>query len=259
MLKRAIAVSAVSLALLAGPVPLARDVLAQQAGAANAALNQLPPALRAAVLSGNSAAITQAINVLAAGNPTQAATLANGVVNAAEQILATNPQAAVTAAAAAVSVVNALPVQTSAPQQVSATVTTAARIFIAPSAISVAPQIVAQGAVAITQIVSSPAVYAANPQAAINAMASAYQAVTNPIVASSAPAATQSVVNNLNTASANNQLNSANPTNNSQIAQILAQPRPDPGGQNPGAGNTVQQPAETPVRPDPPSNPSSPT
>jgi hypothetical protein len=62
----------------------------------------LPPALRAAVQSGNTSAVTQAINTLSGGNPTQAAALAAQVAAAAEAMMATNPQAALNAASAAV-------------------------------------------------------------------------------------------------------------------------------------------------------------
>jgi hypothetical protein len=49
--------------------------LSAHAQAANS-LASLPPALRAAVQSGNAQAITQAINTLSGGNPQRSATLA---------------------------------------------------------------------------------------------------------------------------------------------------------------------------------------
>lgn len=120
MFRRILAAFAVSLALFTVNVAQAQQATNTVA---------LPPALQAAVQSGNAAAISQAITTLSAGNPIQAANLANAVVSAAERILATNPQAAVNAASAAVSAVNALPVQTSSPQQSLSVVTTASRIF----------------------------------------------------------------------------------------------------------------------------------
>ncbi|WP_428249607.1 hypothetical protein [Ferrovibrio sp.] len=236
MLKRILVAAAMSLAVFTGMAAMPSHAQQDQQ-----ALTALPPALRAAVLSGNSSAITAAINTLSGGNPAQQANFANLVVTAAEVILATNPQAAVAAASAAVSAVNAIPVQTSSPQQALSTVTIASRIFLRPEVIATAPQIAASGSVMATQVASSPSVYAANPTAAISVMSNAYQVVTNQTVAAAAPAAATSVVNTLNQASQNNSLNSANPSNGSQIAAILNQPRETGGNvNNNNSGNTAE-------------------
>ena len=96
---------------------------AQQSG-----IVSLPPALRAAVMSGNAQAVSQAINTLSGGNPQRAADLANLVVTAAEQMLSVNPQAAMAAAGAAVETVRNTTVQTSGPTQTQSVLTTAARV-----------------------------------------------------------------------------------------------------------------------------------
>jgi hypothetical protein len=95
---------------------------------------QLPPALRAAVQSGNAAAVQQAIATLSGGNATQAANLADNVVKAAERLFASNPQAAIQAASGAVNAISSSPVQSAAPRQSQDVITTAARLFILPAA-----------------------------------------------------------------------------------------------------------------------------
>ncbi|HRQ82855.1 MAG TPA: hypothetical protein PKZ97_17220, partial [Azospirillaceae bacterium] len=110
---------------------------AQQGGAQaqqGAAIQALPPALRAAVLAGNSAQVQQAIQTLSGGNITTAAGLAAQVIAAAEQILTTSPEAAVRVAVAAVETVRPANVQQGAPQASEQVVATAARIFISPPA-----------------------------------------------------------------------------------------------------------------------------
>jgi hypothetical protein len=72
--------------------------VASSGGAAfaqGAATQPLPPALRAAVMSGNQQAVSAVIATLSAGNPQMAATLAASVLTAAEQLLASNPTLAV--------------------------------------------------------------------------------------------------------------------------------------------------------------------
>ncbi len=99
----------------------------------------LPPALQAAVNSGNADQVSRAIATLSAGNPQQAATLATQVVTVAERMLNSNPQAAIQAATAAVETIRANPVQQAAPQQTETVLVTAARVFISPTAQQVAP------------------------------------------------------------------------------------------------------------------------
>lgn len=122
----------------------------QQGGGRNApavpgdALANLPPALRAAVLSGNPDAISQAIATLSASNPTTAANLANLVVKAAEQIFTTDPKSGIQIAQSAVKTIQAIQVQQQAPVQTQEVITTAARLFINPIALAVAPDATAQ-------------------------------------------------------------------------------------------------------------------
>ncbi|MFD2264725.1 hypothetical protein ACFSM5_17605 [Lacibacterium aquatile] len=220
---------------------------------------QLPPALQASVQSGNAQAIQQAIMTLSAGNPTQAANLAAAVVARAEQLLATNPQAAVAAAGAALDVVAALPVQTAGPQATLTTVTTAARIFAAPQAQQVAPQEVAQNTVKATQIVANPTVYSASPQAAIQAMSALYGVAQSAVLLANVPNLQANVVQLLSTASQSNALNSANAANNAQIQQILAQGGDDVRRNlNDGATGAIN-PSESPLRIETERNQASPT
>ena len=73
-------------------VPLVSS--AQQAAGTQADLNALPPALRAALLSGNAAQIEAAINTLSGGNAQQQAVFAAQVATAAQALVVTNPAAA---------------------------------------------------------------------------------------------------------------------------------------------------------------------
>ena len=219
----------------------------QQVAQAPAAM---PPALQAAINSGNAAAVTQAINTLSAGNPQRAATLAQQAVAAAERLLQTNPQAAVAVAGATMQIVAQLSVQTSAPPQVLQTITTAARIFVSPIAQRIAPQQAGNLAVQAAQIASSPTIYSANPQAAIQVMANAYQTVQSPAVAAANPTAGAQVTQVLSQASQAQQLGAANPTNTSQIAQILASNVPTQTQRVPEqqGATGAQNPSETPLQ-----------
>lgn len=165
----------------------------------------LPPALQAAVQSGNARAISQAISTLSGGDPQKSANLADAVVAAAEKMLSTNPQAAVLAAKAAVETVKALPVQASAPTQTQDVLTTAARIFINPEAQRVAPTQTAELAAATVQaaattnnssVIGSIANQAAttaekllptNPAAAMQIASAAIQAIKSDAVLNSNP------------------------------------------------------------------------
>lgn len=195
-------------------------------GASNA---QLPPALQAAVLSGNPQSIARAISTLSGGNPQQMANLSVQVVNAAERLLATNPQASVSAAAAAVEIVRNAGVIASAPDQTLTTVTTAARIILSPEAQRIAPAAVAQIAINVTAVAANPAVYQANPSAAIQVMANAYAAASSQSVNAAAPQAVLAVTQSLTQASTNQGLNQANPTNAAQISAILNNQAPKAG------------------------------
>jgi hypothetical protein len=210
----------------------------------------MPPALQAAINSGNAAMVTQVITTLSAGNPQRAAALAQQAVAAAERLLQTNPQAAVAVAGATMQVVAQLQVQTSAPPQVLQTITTAARIFVSPIAQRIAPQQAGNLAVQAAQIASSPTIYSANPQAAIQVMANAYQTVQSPAVAAANPTAGAQVTQVLSQASQAQQLGAANPTNTSQIAQILASNVPTQTQRVPEqqGATGAQNPTETPMR-----------
>jgi hypothetical protein len=216
--------------LLAVSVPasatLATVAAAQQAGT----LASLPPALRAAALSGNSQAVAQAIATLSGGNPQTRATLANQVVRFALTLLSANPRNAVNLAAAAVNAVDNPGVQESAPSQTLDVLTTAARIIVTPQAQQVDPTGAGQIATAITKISSVPAVYQSNPKAAISVMDNAHTAATSQTVQAAMPQAARQIVVTLTTAEKSSALNGVNPDNQSSIARIL-------GGHDQLAGN----------------------
>ncbi|MBP2316406.1 hypothetical protein [Azospirillum soli] len=220
----------------------------------------LPPALQAAVNSGNADQVSRAIATLSAGNPQQAATLATQVVTVAERMLNSNPQAAIQAAAAAVETIRSTTVQTSAPTQALEVVTTAARIIVNPDAQRVAPLAVAGMATAVVQVVSSPAVYQISPSTAIQVMANSYAAVTSQAVVTAAPGATQAVAQSITQASSTTVLNQVNPANSGQTLAIL-EGKVAPvakletgGNQSPNTPNTPNGPPTTTPNTDRPSN-----
>ena len=116
---------------------------------------QLPPALQAAMASGNAQNVTQLIAALSGNDPQKAAALAELVVASAEKMLASNPQSAVQMAGAAVASVKSLLVQSSAPMQTQDVITTAARIFVSPAAEKAAPDATAQLATSTMQAAAS--------------------------------------------------------------------------------------------------------
>lgn len=133
-------------------------------------LASLPPALRAAVLTGNESSIISAINTLSAGNAQSKANLAQSVAGAGEQLSATNPQAAVAAASAAVKSVSTAATQVAAPQQVLAILASAARIAVSPTIQAVAPTQVAQlatNAVTVATATNNPTAIATAANAAV--------------------------------------------------------------------------------------------
>ena len=133
------------------PAPAAAQNASRREDANRNPLASLPPALRAAVQSGNPDAIRQAITTLSGGDAAQTASLANQVVRAAEQIFATDPKGAIAIAQVAVTASQAQPVQQSSPQQSQDVITTAARLFINPVAQRVAPDATAALAVSSMQ------------------------------------------------------------------------------------------------------------
>ncbi len=152
---RVIAVTALTAIGTAGlSAPMA---MAQQRGdnASGEAVANMPPALKAAVLSGNPDAIKQAIATLSGSDSSRAATLADQVVRAAEQLFTVNPKGAIQIAQVAVSTIQATQVQQAAPQQTQNVITTAARLFINPAAQTAAPDATAQLAMATVQAAST--------------------------------------------------------------------------------------------------------
>jgi Mg-chelatase subunit ChlI len=137
--------------------------VASSGGAAfaqGAATQPLPPALRAAVMSGNQQAVSAVIATLSAGNPQMAATLAASVLTAAEQLLASNPTLAVALAETAVSVVTQQSVTIGAPVETDSALVIASRIFVTPRAQAVmTPEQVtsANQRIATTRLTTQPA------------------------------------------------------------------------------------------------------
>jgi hypothetical protein len=197
---------------------------AETATANNAGLNALPPALKAAVLSGNAEQITQAITTLSAGNPKLVAKLAYQVLVAAELLLSTNPQVALNAASAAMAVTNNPSVTESSPQVAMDNAVIASRIIINPNVIAVNPSAANNIAVAIVTLVSRPSVYAVNPKLAIEAMSNAFTIASNPMVLAVAPGAQDTMTQLLTDAAKNTSLSAASPDTPSDIAAILAKP-----------------------------------
>jgi len=174
------------------PVPFA-----VQAQTPPGATQPLPPALQAALLSGNVAAIEQAINVLSGGNPQRQAQLAQQVANAAERLVATNPGVAAAGALAA------------------------ARVANQPAVIAASPVVAARIAQQSSQVASSPAVMAAAPTVAAQTVQSAALLVSNPQVREAAPTIVAAIQININTVVSNPTVMAASPTIVAAIQQQL--------------------------------------
>lgn len=202
--------AALLLTALALTIPVV-PALAQQ-GAQQTPGATLPPALRAAFVSGNAQQMSAAINTLSGGNPQRAAALASQVVVAAEASLATNPQVAIQAAAAAVEAVRTTPVLTSSPQQTENVLTRAARIYVSPAVQRTAPQLAASVAsssmtiasqtgnstlianMAVQSMVVAESVLATNPAAAVQLAGQATRSVgSSAAVQQTAPQQSMSV------------------------------------------------------------------
>jgi hypothetical protein len=178
---------------------LAAPVIAQES-------TTLPPALRAAVQSGNADAVSQAIATLSGGNSVQSAQLAAAVVHAAEQMLSINPKAAIAVGTAALKSVTSLQVQNAAPTQTQDVITTAARLFTSPAALQTVPEqsaalataalnaVKASGNNTLIATIAQQAVSTAekilnaNPSAAVQLAGAAVQSVKFQPVESAAPA-----------------------------------------------------------------------
>lgn len=234
------------------------------AQAQSAGSPSLPPALQAAVMSGNPQAVQQAINTLSGGNPTRAAALAEQTIQAAERMLATNPNGAVQVASAAVATVRSTAVQSTAPAATAAVLTTAARIFIAPPAYQVAPAAVLQLATAtldaaralnnpmLTANLAAQSVslaeraLATNPAAAVGLAAAAVTAMQNPPVQNAAPQQALQVTTTAARIAAAPEAQRAAPQAATQLSQILT---PTP------ATRAPSQPVTTPTTPVTPIDP----
>lgn len=171
-----------------------------QGGAAS-----MPPALQAAVTSGNAQAVQQAIATLSGGNPQRAGALAEAAIAAAEKMVATNPQAAIAVAGSAVQTIRAASVQQGAPASTQNVVTAAARILSNPDIQRVAPDQVTQvgasvvnaagttknptltATVAQSVIAVAEKMVAVNPAGAVQLAAAAMQTVRDTAVLQSSP------------------------------------------------------------------------
>ncbi|HLO78206.1 MAG TPA: hypothetical protein VK196_17255 [Magnetospirillum sp.] len=218
----------------------------QHGGQQGSSMNSLPPALQAAVLSGNPTAIDQAINTLAGGNPQRMASLAEQVVTAAEKLLATNPQAAIAAASAALERVQPQQVVSSSPSQVESVTTIAARILVSPVVVAQFPTQAAElgsrvlatatatnnptlMASAANQVVSvAEKLVATQPAAAIALAGAAVESVKTAPVTNSAPQGALSVVTTAARIIVNPSIQAINPQVVGQIAATSVQVATNP-------------------------------
>ena len=127
--------------LLAGQPALAQQGAQAPRGASQAAT--LPPALIAAINSGNADMVRVLIQRLSAGRPPEAARLAAQVVMAAERIATTNPVLAVRVVAAALPVLEQPAIGRVAPNEASAAVSAAMRLISSPAILAAQPEQVA--------------------------------------------------------------------------------------------------------------------
>lgn len=204
---------------------------AQQAGAQTGAQAAMPPALTAAIASGNPDAVTRAINTLAAGNPTRLAQLAQQAINAAERTLGVNPVAAANIASAATKIFNQPSVIQAAPQQSLNAVVSASRIAINPAVQKAAPAVSAAISTNVIQTATAPAVYAVSPTAALQAMSDNYNSVSSPVIANAAPNALKAVTQALANAAVDPKLAALLQQSGAVITAILTkQDLPDVNG-----------------------------
>ena len=218
----------VATAIALGVCALPAAVPAQTNEQQQAADNALPPALAAAMRSGNPDTVSQAINSLSAGNPQRQAELADQVMVAAERLLTVNPAAAVQIAASVMERCKQTTLQQTSPDKVLEMATIAARIMVNPVAQRIAPTQVAAMAEATTTVVTSPAIYARGPNTSIAVMTNAFAAANNPTVLASTPNVVSIVTASLTAASKSENLGLSNPTNGPQVAEILARQNQTP-------------------------------
>lgn len=167
--------------------------MAQNAGPGT----RMPPALQAAIISGNGAAVAQAITTLSAGDTARTAELVRAALAAAEQLVESNPQAAIAVATSAMNVINN-PVFITAAANDSAIAgsllsssVSAARIASNPAILSINPTLALQVASSASTVASIPAVANTNPQQAVTVVATARAVATSDAVIENVPASAQ--------------------------------------------------------------------
>ncbi|MBI5110164.1 MAG: hypothetical protein HZA62_15625 [Rhodocyclales bacterium] len=160
---------------------------AQQAAATQADVTALPPALRAALLSGNAAAIEAAITTLSGGDAQRAGQLAGLVARAASFVAQTNPAAAAAGAQAAVAVANRPAVIAANPAASAQTAQQAMQVASLPAVMAAAPAAVATVTQSAMQVIAAPSVQAAAPTLAAQVAASATIVSQNPAVQAASP------------------------------------------------------------------------
>jgi hypothetical protein len=134
------------------------------------AINTLPPALQAAIASGNPSMVKHAISTNAGNDLTRVAKLSLDTVNAAEKMVSTNPANAVIVALAALESVQPISVITADPVQTASVVRTAGRIFASPVTQRVAPTTVislASLAIGVASDLSNVSLIASTAQQAL--------------------------------------------------------------------------------------------
>lgn len=215
--------SLLCVAFLSGMVPQAQ---AQQSTGTSS--QSLPPALRAAVSSGNSDAIQRAIATLSGGNPQQASSLAVLVAAQAERMVALNPAAAAAAASAAVQVISTPSVMNASPQQALSVVVMSSRLAINPSVQAASPSVVGRLSARLTQVATSQQVYSVSPDAALQVMSNAYSAASASGVNAASPGGLASITRMLVVASENPALAQILTTTGMVITAIISkQSTPD--------------------------------
>lgn len=203
------------------------------------AIQALPPALNAAMLSGNQDAISAAIQTLSGGNPQRAAQLSEQVVTAAEKLLTTNPQAAIAAVSAALGNIRTI-TAAAARAQTESVVIIASRILGAPGVQQFSAQAAALSAnvLAAVSAVNNPTVQAnvaaqvvavaeklvqTQPAAALDLAAMAVQVVKTAQVVNAAPQSSLGVVTVAARILVNPQVQGLNPSLAGSIAADAVQ------------------------------------
>ncbi|WP_413207312.1 hypothetical protein [Rhodospirillum sp. A1_3_36] len=173
---------------------------------------QLPPALRAAVQTGNANAVQQAISVLSGGDPAQSNALSQQVAGVARQMVAINPAAAMAAAQGAMASVNVRQGTSNA----MGALTLIAAVVSSPQVQQVDPAGVTQLSTQVATAVTNPSVYGSNPAGAIQILADTYNAVGG-----ADTSAGQAIAVLIRQGSSDPALNIQNPDNPGQMLAIL--------------------------------------